>query len=344
MRRRNFIIVALGGAAAICDPRLLRAQQSSKVYRIAIVSPLTPVSEMNEQVSTPYRAFLSELRRLGHVEGENLSIKRYSGSEWPDKYADGRTEPFGDLAREVVRGDPDVIFVTTTWLTHQLKSATNRIPLVAVVPDPIADGLARSLARPDGNITGATITAGVEIWGKRLELLHEIAPTASKVAYLVPYRVSKNPYAQAIREAAHKIKIDLVTPSLESPVNEPQYRRAFAAMAREGVNAVIVGDQPENMANRKLIGEIAEQFGLPAIYPYPDFTAIGGLIAYGVDLNDVYRRAASQVDQILKGTKAGDIPFYQPTKFALIINLNAAKGLGLTVPESLLARADEVIE
>jgi putative ABC transport system substrate-binding protein len=171
-----------------------------------------------------------------------------------------------------------------------------------------------------------------------------MVPVASRAAYLVSYAVSKTPYAQAIREAAHKMQMYVIPPSLEPPFQEAQYRRAFAAMTQERADVLIVSDQPENLANRRLITELAEQARIPAIYPYREFADEGGLIAYGIDLPQVYRHAADQVGDILKGTKPSEIPFYQPTKFDLVINLKAASALGLIIPQTLLARADEVIE
>ena len=339
MRRRDFIIVTLGGAAAVSATGLSRAQQKAKIYRIAVVHPALPVGDLTEtgtSRSGAYPAFFQRLRELGYVEGRNLSIEPYS--------AEGREDHFAELAAQVVRSNPDLIFVASTRLTLDFKAATEIIPIVANVADPVVNGLVPSLARPGGNITGTTSDAGVEITGKRLGLLHELLPGLSSVAYLASRRVWQSPDGAAAQQAARSIGISLVGPPLEAPFEEAEYRRVLAAMKQEGVDALIVGDQAENAANARLIVELTEKTRLLTIYAYPFIVRLGGLIAYGIDFRDVFRRAADQVDQILKGTKPSDIPFYEPTKFVLAINRKAANALGLTVPDSLLAQADEVIE
>jgi ABC transporter substrate binding protein len=206
-------MAGLAGAITVWP---VRAEERGKVYRLAIVSPATPVTEMSETGSSPYRAFLSELRHSGYAEGQNLQIRRYSGEDWGEYRGDVRiTERFAGLAKEVVHSEPDVIFVEERILAHQVRAVTGAIPIVAVVPDPIVDGLVRSLAHPGGNITGSTVTAGAGIWGKRLELLRELVPSVSKVGYLAPYSLSKTPYTQAIREAAHKLNVTRIPPLLE---------------------------------------------------------------------------------------------------------------------------------
>lgn len=341
MRRRDFL-ASLASAITVWPAH---AEESRKVHHVAIVSPATPASEITEAGSSPYRTFLSELRHSGYVEGQNLQVRRYSGEDGGEYRSDVRvTERFAALATEVVHGEPDVIFVEERILAHQVRAVTGTIPIVAIVPDPIADGLIRSLAHPGGNITGSTISAGAGIWGKRLEFLRELVPSVSKVGYLAPYSLSKTPYTQAIREAAHKLNVGQIPPSLEPPFGTAQYREAFSAMIEKGANAVIVSDWPEHIRNSRLIVELAEQMRLPAVYPYAEFVENGGLLAYGIDLKDVYRHAARQVGEILSGTNPGEIPFYQPTKFELTINAKAATTLGLSIPRTLLARADEVIE
>jgi putative ABC transport system substrate-binding protein len=185
------------------------------------------------------------------------------------------------------------------------------------------------LARPGGNITGSTVDAGVEIIGKSLELLREMVPTASRVAWLASPAVRESPIGAALREAAQRMKISIVGPPLDPPFEEAGYRRVFEAMMQEGVDALVVDYQAENFTNRQLIVGFAEKARIPAIYPSRLFAEVGGLMAYGMDIRDL---------------KPSDIPFYQPTKFELVINLKTAKALGFTVPPSLLATADEVIE
>jgi putative ABC transport system substrate-binding protein len=337
MRRREFM--ALVVAATAGKPFLARAQQKARVYRIAVVHPATPVAEMTEMGRPRYgwRGLFERLRELGYVEGQNLVVERFSG--------EGRTEHFADLVAEVVRSKPDVIFTLTARLTRDFKAATDTIPVVANVADPIAYGIVTSLARPGGNITGTTSDAGVELWGKRFGLLREMVPAASKIGFLASRRVWDAPDGVATQEAAKRMNISLVGPALEEPLQEAEYRRVFAAMTAESVDALAIGDQGENTVNLQQIVELAENARMPAIYPFGYMAGLGGLIAYGIkDFYDVFRYSAEQIDQILKGVKPGDIPFYQPTNFELAINVKTAKALGIETPGSLLARADEVIE
>jgi putative ABC transport system substrate-binding protein len=322
----------LGGAAAWPHPA--RAQQAGKVYRVAWVHPSLPVAELSENSSIRgYRTFFEELRRLGYVEGRNLIVERFSG--------EGRTEHYGELAGQVVRTKPDLILTTTTRLVLRFKSATAAIPVVAITADPVANGIATSLARPEGNITGVVTDAGLEIWGKRLALLAETVPGLSKVGFIIP-RVHS--LAAAGREAARKIGISLFEAPLVGIIQETEYRRVFEVMQQNKVGALVVADSGENLTNRRLIVELAEKAKLPTIYPWRENVELGGLMAYTFDLPDAYRHAAQQIDKILKGAKPQDIPFYQTAKFELILNLKTATSLGLTFPPSLLATASEVIE
>jgi putative ABC transport system substrate-binding protein len=332
MRRRDFFSL-VGGAVVAVVPRFAGAQQG-KVYRLAVVHPSSPLSNLTETGPPGYRAFFQRLHELGYVEGQNLSVARYSGG--------GQTERFSDLTAEVIRGKPDVISAVSTRLTRDFKTATATIPVVALLSDPVSDGIVSSLARPGGNITGVATSAGYsEIGGKWLELLREMVPAASKVGYLCSRRIWND---KSILMPAQRMNISIIGPPLDPPLNEAEYRRVFAAMTEAGVDALLVGDQSEHFTNRRLIVELAEAARLPAIYPLPGFVDVGGLMAYGPDLVEIWRHAAEQVDQILKGAKPGEIPFYQPTKFPLVINIKTAKELGITVPQSLLIAADEVVE
>jgi putative tryptophan/tyrosine transport system substrate-binding protein len=204
-------------------------------------------------------------------------------------------------------------------------------------------GIVPSLARPGGNITGVSVDAGPEIVGKRLELLREAVPRISKIGLLGSRTVWENtPYGAAALEAAERLNIGLMRPS-DGPLVEAEYRRAFAALPHD-VDALIVSEQNENFAHRKLIVDLAEKARLPAIYPARLFTEVGGLVSYGIDFAEMLRHSADTIDHILEGSNPGEIPIYQPTKFELVINLKTAHTVGLTVPSTLLARADEVIE
>ena len=332
MRRRNLIFCVLAVAAM----GTAHAQQSGKVHRIAVVHPSHPVATLTETSPSPViGAIFTELRRLGYVEGKNILIERYSG--------EGRAAHFPDLARDVVRRNPDVIIAIATNLALAFKAATTTIPIVTVAANIVETGLAQSLARPGGNITGASVNIGLEQWAKRLQLLKQIAPQATRLAGVE---------SRENREVSNAFELELcrmfgllrVGPPLSRPIDETEYRRLFAALAQEGAEEIIVADEPENVTYHKLIIELAEKGRLPAIYVYAMYVKAGGLMSYGIDLWEVGSRAADMADRILKGAKPGEIPVLQPTKFELAINLKTAKALGLTVPSELLATADEAIE
>jgi putative ABC transport system substrate-binding protein len=247
------------------------------------------------------------------------------------------------MVGEVVRRRPDaVLAISGRGLLSEFKAQTATIPIVGHSSDPVGLGIVPSLARPGGNITRVSTDGGPEISGKSLGLLKEAIPKLSRVGLLIMQGES---VAGVLKEAADKIGISFVGSPLDEPVDEAAYRRAFADMVREGAEAVYVAPGTGAFfVHRRLIVELLEKQGLPAIYPFSAFVEIGGLMAYVADVSDLFLHAANQIDQILKGTKPGDIPFYQARKFDLIINLKTAKALGLEMPNSLLAQADEVIE
>jgi putative ABC transport system substrate-binding protein len=280
-------------------------------------------------------AFFKELRQLGYVEGDNLLVERYSG--------EGRTEHYADLARDVVLSHPDLILTVTTRMALHFRATATTIPIVAYCADPVASGLARSLAQPGGNITGVIPDVGADFWGKQLEFLKVVVPTARRVAYHTPRGVWNMPAGAAIRNSANQVSVELIGALLDGTIDEREYRRVFAVMAQERVDALMVSDTAENYTNQRLITKLAENARLPAIYPDRSFVELGGLMAYGSELEELYRHIAHQIDQILKGAKPGELPFYQATQFKLTINLNTAKVLGLAIPQSVLLRADEVI-
>src|SRR5262249_42985981 len=314
-----------------------RAQQPAKVHRIAIISTAVPVTDITETSSLRnYRAFFQELRRLGYVEGRNLIVERYSGL--------GRTEHYAELAREVVRSKPDLILaISNIWVQH-LKPMTTTIPIVGLVGDPVGFGLVASLAHPGGNITGISVDTGPEIETKRLQLIREAIPRLSRVGVLMTRWQWESPRGAALREAAQRLGVLLVGGPLEGTIQEAENRRVFEAITQEHADALYVGPDAEKIANRRLIVAFAEKNRLPTIYPFPEFVEVDGLMAYAVDLVDQFTRAAGYIDQILKGTSPGDIPIYQAAKFELVVNVKAANAIGLTIPPSLVLRADEVIE
>jgi putative ABC transport system substrate-binding protein len=293
---------------------------------------------MSEGTYSPgFKVFFSELRRLGYIEGQNLIVERYSG--------EGQTAHYAELANEVVRQQPDVIFTFSDRMVRNFKAATTTIPIVGLMGgDPVADGFVDSLARPGGNITGFTSVPRPEIWGKRLGLLRELIPTASRVGFLVSRDLAGSPEGVAMREAAQRAEISLVAPPLEGAIQESEYRRVFEVITQERAVALIVGEQIEHYTYSRLIIELAEKSRLPAIFPYPSFAEQGGLIAYGFGTYGIFRRAAGYIARILEGAKPSELSVDQETKFELVINLKTAKTLGLTVPQILLAGANEVIE
>jgi putative ABC transport system substrate-binding protein len=224
------------------------------------------------------------------------------------------------------------------------KAATDTIPVVAVMPDPVLLGIVTNIARPGGNITGVSVEAGPEIWGKRLQVLREAVPTAAKVGFLASRQLWSQPNADAVRLAAQPLGISILGPPLESPIQAEEYRRVLGAMAQEHVDGVIIGDQAENTNYRQLIVDLVRAAKLPTIFPYREYFEVGALMAYGPAATDFYRRLAGYIDQILKGAHPGDLPIYLESKFDLLINLKTAKALGITIPPSLLVRADEIIE
>jgi putative tryptophan/tyrosine transport system substrate-binding protein len=331
MRRRDFI----AGLMAVPTTRAAIAQQPPKMKRIAIVHPSRKVGELTINGPIFYKVFFEELSRLGYVEGQNLAVDRYSG--------EGRPEHYAKLARDAVGSHPDLILALSGSIALPLKAATATIPIVAATADPIALGLVPSVAHPGANITGVTSDAGLELYGKRLGLLAEATPKLSHAGYPASRAHWERPTAAAAHEAAKQAGISLRAELLVA-FNEGEYRRAVATLKQDRVDAIMVSDEVDHLPYRDLLVELIAKGAIPAIYPYREFVEVGGLMAYSVDLLDISRRVARQIAEILQGARPGDIPFYQPTRFELWINLKTAKALGLEIPAALLARADNVIE
>jgi putative ABC transport system substrate-binding protein len=332
MRRREFLA---GVVLAAATPASL-AQQRATPPRIAIFHPAIPASLLTETGGgTAWRAFFGELRRLGYIEGQNLIVERSS--------AEGHHERYADLAREIVARNPDLIVTGTNPVVLAFKAATSAIPLVAFMVDPLKAGLVASLARPSGNLTGITLDAGIEIWGKRLELLKEAVPATTRVAFLAMREGWEGSFGEAMRDVAGRLGVSLIS-MLPNTGTVPEIERVFAAMAEQRPDALLVTGEGDLYAHAKLIAELSEKYRLPMMSPYRDFTDAGGLMAYRVDLAELLRHMAGEVKQILNGAKPGDIPIYQPTKFELLINRKTAKALDLTLPTALLSRADELID
>jgi putative ABC transport system substrate-binding protein len=333
MRRRDFAIgVLLASATGVW------AQERAKQHRIAIIAA-GPVARIHDPGIRFFQAFFEELRQLGDVEGENLTVDGYSGG--------GRPEGYADLARDVVTGNPDVIVASGNAIALAVHAATGTIPIVWIGADPTQAGLAASLAHPGGNSTGVTVDAGIEISGKRLQILKEAVPSASKVA-LLDMRASRDTAdgpqrREEFRKASRLLEISLMD-MLVQEATPSEFHRVFAEIAQERPDAVLVSGTGELRPYRQLIVELVEDSHLPAMYGSRDYVEVGGLMAYEFDQGEAARRMADDVHQILNGTRPGDIPIYQPAKFEFLINLKAAKALGLSLPPALLAGADEVIE
>ena len=256
--------------------------------------------------------------------------------------AAGRIENYVALAREVAQSQPDVIVAPSDQLLIRLKAATTA-PIVGITADPVAAGLAASLNKPGGNVTGFTVGPD-EVLGKQLEFLREAVPRASRIAFLLSQAGWDGRYGRVMREAAQRKAVTLIGAPLRDPIGEQEYQRVFSVMAGERVEAVIVNDHPANYAHRRLVADLAARAHLPAIAALRDFPEAGGLMAYAADTLAIFRRVAQYTDRILKGARPSDLPFQEPTTYELIVNLKTAKALGLTIPQSLLVRADQVIE
>lgn len=331
MRRREFAT----GVLLLAVMQSARAQQRATQPRIAIFHPAIPTTLLTETGGgSAWRAFFTELRRLGYVEGENLVIERYS--------AEGHHERYADLAREIVARNPDLIVTGTNPVVIAFKAATSTIPLIAFMLDPLHAGLVTNLARPGGNLTGITLDAGIEIWGKRLEILKEAIPSTAKVAFLAMRDGWEGSSGQFVRDTSGRLGISLIAMAPTTGTTS-EIEGVFAAIAQQKPDAVLVSGEGDLYAHRQLITELAEKNRLPTMCPYRDYAEAGGLMAYTVDLAELLRRMAGDVHQVLNGAKPGDIPIYQPTRFELLINWKTAKTLGVTLPPALLSRADEMI-
>ena len=334
MKRCSFVCAVAVAVLTASFPAT--AQQAGKVHRVALVVTTTPIAEMAgpDPVHLITRAFVHELRALGYVEGRNVIVERRS--------AEGKPERYPDIIAELVRLKTDVIAAGgSAVVVQQLKERASNIPIVMIgVNEPVKLGLVASLARPGGNITGITSASGPENEPKRLQLLKEVIPRLSRVGYLATKQDWDLPSAQAIRRAAPSLGMEL----LHAEHNSADIDATLAALARQRPDALVASLTGPTYAHRHQIVEFALKARLPGIYPFPEMAETGGLMSYGVSGPDLARRTARYVDKILKGAKPGDLPIEQPTKYELVINLKAAREIGITIPESVLLRADRVIE
>ena len=360
MRRREFITgTAASAALSFAWPACAQTNpRSPGAKRLAIFHPSEPPEGLAR--NGRYKAYFDELNRLGFVEGQNLIVERYS--------ALGQFDRFGDLAREIVASRPDVILPISNLFIKQVLALAPGVPMVGPTGDPVSFGFSTSLARPDRNFTGVVVDAGLEIWAKRVQLLLETGPRKlSNVGFLgvnpfAPGSIQHGP-SEHVLEAARRVGIkatyvvvggnfdraayerifDAVIIGGEK-VDRAAYELTFDAMEKAGVDGIVASDTPELGTNRQLIVDLAARFKIPAIYPFRNFVEVGGLMAYGVDSIDLMRRVANMTAEVLRGAKPSDIPFYQQTKYELVLNQKTARSLGLEFPPALLMTADEVIE
>jgi len=325
MHRRHFLRTSLAGMLAA--PRTAETQLAGKVPKVGFIEAGSP--SVNRHFA---EAFRQGLEKLGYSEGLTIVIE--------ERWAEGRTERFRSLVDDLLGLKVDVIVAAANLGARAAKTASSTVPIVFVgVTDPVGDGLVKSLARPGGNLTGLSVAFEVGIAGKWVELLKEAVPRASRMAVLFT-----QPTSAPLREmetAATALKVRLHEIGVR---DASELDSAIATIAQDGIGGFVVFPSPLTLRYRARIVELAATRHLPAMYGFGEFARAGGLMAYGPNVREMFRRAATYVDRILKGAKPADLPVEQPTKFELVINLKTATALGLTIPPSLLTRADQVIE
>ncbi|MFZ0029013.1 MAG: ABC transporter substrate-binding protein [Pseudolabrys sp.] len=324
MRRREFITL-LGGAATW--PLVARAQQPTMPV-IGFLNGASP-----KAYAQSISGFLQGLKEMGYIEGQNVTIEY--------RWAEGRYARLQEMAADLIRGQVSVI-VANTPAAPVAKAATTNIPIVFLSgDDPVANGLVASLNRPGGNVTGISLISGV-LGGKQLGVLHELIPSARSIAFLTnPTNPISTEYVTGAQEAARNLgaEIHVVSASTEAEID-----KAFASLSQLRADALVVAPDTFFIVRRDRIVALAANHATPTIYPFREFAVAGGLMSYGANLPDLFRQAGIYAGRILKGTRPADLPVTQPTTFELLINLKTAKALGIAVPPTLLARADEVIE
>ena len=338
MRRRDFMAGSAATAALGVAgwPVYAEINAGSPVpKRIAVVHP----SLRRDQSTIMPKAYFQELDRLGYIEGKNLVVEWYSVL--------GRHDRTEEIARAVVASRPDLILPISGALALAFKPLTTTIPILAITADPVAGGIVKSLAKPGGNITGVSTDTGFGIYEKRFQFLVETARRLAKVRFLMATTtrllwdtMAHNP----LRDAAGRAGISIDAAWVSTPVDQAAYEQVFEAMERDRVDGLIVNDAGDHVAYRQLIADLAARYRLPAIYPYREFVDAGGLLSYGIDLVDLFHRLAVMTNEILRGAKPSDTPYYQMTKFDLVLNRATARSLGLDFSLTLLATANDVIE
>jgi putative ABC transport system substrate-binding protein len=330
VRRREF----LAGVLAATTPVVLRAAEPDTVYRLAVCSQFG----MDSFSNSFWRRLFNRLRQVGYTEGKNLIVDRYA--------TQGRSERYAEIARNMVQAKPDVIALGFDHqFIAQVAKETSTIPIVAAMGDPVAAGLVQNMARPERNITGVALDAGIEMQGKHLDILRQAAPLVSRVAYLSNRVEWEGAWGHAALAAGRQLGVSIIGIPMERSAGEPEYREAFETMARQSADGLMFNGFSPNFDNRELIAELALKYRLPSICWWPELVEKGpAFLAYAPDYDFYLLHWADEVAQILKGAAPSDIPIPQPTKLILAISLKAAKVLGLTVPSTFLVSADEVIE
>jgi putative ABC transport system substrate-binding protein len=337
MDRRSFAAgLALGVGLA---PLAIPAQTAGGTARVGFLTGAPPPTGARQQRDP----WILEMRRLGWIEGQNLIVER--------RFADGNYERMPALAQELVAARPDVVMTLTDSEAAYVRRLNSTLPIVLVYTgmDPVADGLIASFARPGGNVTGVSRMLGGETRAKRLELIKMLLPAASRVGVLAPAAQGSQPVdtervaklESSLRKAAQALRIDVDFHWYRS---RDELVAAFPAMAAARMQAFVLEPTHQTFANRGPIAELALQHRLPGVFTLREYAVAGGLMSYGPDTSAIGRQLAQQVDRILRGAKAGDLPMEQPTRFDLVLNLRTAKALGLAMPQPLLQRADELIE
>jgi ABC-type uncharacterized transport system substrate-binding protein len=329
MERRTFLAMVSG--SLLVAPLAAEAQQAGKVWRIGVLAGSPPTTP---EAARPWEALMLRLRELGYVEGQNLVVER--------RWAEGRADRYHELAAELVALKPDVIIAAFTPSVSAAKRATSTIPIVmAIAGDPAGTGLVASLSRPGGNITGMSLQNSPELAGKRLELLKEAFPGLSRVGLLVNRTLPHRDFIwRDLQRAAVSIGVKLEPFEVRGPED---FSGGLTTKGSEAFEALVVHPDPLAFNHRREIAEFGLKRKMPVAAAY-GFAEAGCLMSFDAHWPDLFRKAATYVDRILKGAKPGDLPIEQPTEFKVIINLKTAKAIGLTIPPSLLARADQVIE
>ncbi|MHB2207554.1 ABC transporter substrate-binding protein [Methylobacterium sp. CM6257] len=332
MQRRQVLSLTAGMAFLF---KHNQAKAAEKTYRIALVHPSRALTQMTKGGQIYFRGFFEELEKRGYVEGKNLSVSRFSAEGVADKYE--------LISKEAVESNPDVIISSSDRIVLILSRLTSTIPILSFMTDPVAYRVASSISHPGGNVSGVMVNPSLDIWKKRVEYLKEIIPDTKQIFVLSARSLWESPAIASIREAIEQSGCTMVGPPVESPHREPQYQAAFSEAARTA-QACIVSTSLENLSNKELVVRLSNEHRLASIYPVREYVDVGGLIAHDVDLPNLWIQLARQTSEALAGMSVAEMPFYQPFRLRLIINLKTADDIRVKIPAELLARADEVLD